>query len=347
MTEKPEAAPSSGAPAKRPRRSEPVEPFLRGCVWPEAPGVPYPRAKPDLPMLRLPMDTWMMASIPAGVRLELVGNAPEVDIGYSCAHASFGYLGGGEVHEFVVWRDGERVASVDAVEGEHTVRLPLGPGDGPAIVYLPERMGPTILELTGVGGSIAPAPDQPRWLCYGDSIAEGWVVSAPDRSWPAVAAREHGLDLVNLGYAGSARGEIPSAEELAELDAEVISIAHGTNCWTRTPHSVELFTAGLRAFLDIVRDGHPDTPIVAISPITRPDGEATPNRLGATLTDLRGAFEAVVGERIAAGDAALTLVEGFPIVPVDLLADGIHPGDDGHAAMAAAIGPVVAATVSS
>ena len=42
----------------------------------------------------------------------------------------------------------------------------------------------------------------------------------------------------------------------------------------------------------------------------------------------------------------LTLVEGFPIVPVDLLADGIHPGDEGHAAMAAAIGPVVAGALT-
>lgn len=206
-------------------------------------------------------------------------------------------------------------------------------------------MGPTILELAGVGGSIEPAPAQPRWLCYGDSIAEGWTVTTADRSWPSVAARDHGLDVVNLGYAGSARGEIPSAEELAELDADVISISHGTNCWTRTPHSVELFTAGLRAFFDIVRQGHPDTPVVAVSPITRPDAEATPNRLGATLTDLRAAFEAVVAERIAAGDGVLTLLEGFPLVSVDQLADGIHPGDEGHAAMAAAIGPVVAGTL--
>ena len=344
MTEKPEA-PDRPAETKRARRSAQVEPFLRGCVWPEAPGVPYPRAKPEGAMGRLPMDTWGMASIPAGVRLEIDGDAAEIDLRYACAHASFGYLGGGEVHRFVVWRDGARVATVEAEEGEHTVRLPLGTGAGPAIVYLPERMGPTLLEVTGVGGSIRPAPAQPRWLCYGDSIAEGWTVTDADLSWPAVAARAHGLDLVNLGYAGSARGEIPSAEELAELEADVISIAHGTNCWTRTPHSADLFAAGLRAFLDIVRQGHPDTPIVAISPITRPDAEATANRLGATLTDLRATFEAVVAERLA-GDPNLRLVEGFPIVTVDLLADGIHPGDEGHAAMAAAIGPVVAAAVA-
>lgn len=331
-----------------PARPEQPEPFLRGCAWPAAPGVPYPRAKPELPLLRLPMDTWAMASIPAGVRLEVVGDAPELEVAYTCERASVGYLGGGEGDRFVVWRGAERLAEVAVSVGPGTVRLP-GPSgsDGATIVYLPERMGPTIESVTGVGGEISPAPRGPRWLCYGDSIAEGWVVSTPDRAWPVVAAREHGLDVVNLGYAGSARGEIPSAEELAELDADVISISHGTNCWTRTPHSAALFAEGLRALLAIVRQGHPETPIVAVSPITRPDAEATPNRLGATLADLRAAFEAVVGELAAAGDHHLTLVHGLPIVAPELLADDIHPGDDGHAEMAAVIGPVVAAAVVS
>jgi lysophospholipase L1-like esterase len=309
--------------------------------------VPYPRAKPELPLLRLPMDTWAMAQIPAGVRLELVGDAEAVEVDYRCAHASFGYLGGGEGHEFVLWRGDERVAQVDAEEGEHTVSLPAGSGDERVVVYLPERMGPTVLEVRGVGGSISPAPVGPRWLCYGDSIAEGWVVTTPDRAWPAVVAREHGLDVVNLGYAGAARGEIPSAEELASLDADVISIAHGTNCWTRTPHSADLFAAGLRAFLAIVRDGHPSTPVVAISPITRPDAEATTNRLGTTLADLRAAFESVVQSAIDDGDSQLTLVQGLPLVTPEQLADDVHPGDEGHAAMAAAIGPVLAAAVGA
>ena len=46
-------------------RPEQPEPYLRGCAFAAAPGVPYPRAKNDD---RLPRDTWAMASIPAGVR---------------------------------------------------------------------------------------------------------------------------------------------------------------------------------------------------------------------------------------------------------------------------------------
>ena len=329
------------------RPSQP-EPYLRGAPFPAGGGVPYPRAKPEVPLMRVPMDTWTMAKVPAGVRLELTGDAGEIEVDYATEQAAFGYLGGGEGGEFTVWDGDEVLASVPAEVGEGTVLLPGPAGRARLVVHLPERMMPTVLEVrAAAGGAIEPGPALPRWIAYGDSITEGWTVSSPGRSWSMVAARRHGLDVTNMGYSGSARGEIPSAEEIAALPADVITLAHGTNCWTRIPFSTGMFREGLIAFLDIVRQGHPDTPIVAVSPITRPDAEATPNRLGATLVDLRAVFEEVVGDRIAAGDTRLSLVEGFPLVTPDQLDDGIHPGDAGHAAMAAAIGPAVAAAAGT
>ena len=148
------------------------------------------------------------------------------------------------------------------------------------LVHLPEGMRPIVRAVRAFGGSLEPAPRQPRWLAYGDSIAEGWIAGGPIGAWPAVAGRRFGLDVVNLGYAGAARGEIPSAEHVAGLDADVISISHGTNCWSRIPYSVAMFRAQTEAFLTIVRAGHPDTPIVVTSPILRPDAETTTNLFG-------------------------------------------------------------------
>jgi lysophospholipase L1-like esterase len=158
-----------------------------------------------------------------------------------------------------------------------------------------------------------------------------------------VAGRTHGFDVVNLGYAGAARGEIVSAQQIAALAADVISVSHGTNCWTRIPFSVEQFRATTDAFIAIVRAGHPDTPIVVTSPVVRPDAEDTPNALGATLADLRAAMEDVARARIAAGDGALVLVEGGGLLEPGHLPDGIHPGDEGHALLAAAFGDAVRA----
>ena len=80
----------------------------------------------------------------------------------------------------------------------------------------------------------------------------------------------------------------------------------------------------------------PETPIVVTSPILRPDAESTHNRLGATLAEIRDVIEEVADDT-----PDVRLVPGFDLVDEDMLPDGIHPGDDGHRAMAAAIGPVV------
>jgi lysophospholipase L1-like esterase len=100
---------------------------------------------------------------------------------------------------------------------------------------------------------------------------------------------------------------------------------------------------GTVAFLEVVRQGHPETPILVVSPVIRPDGEDTPNRLGATLRDLRAAIENVVRARVETGDSQLGLLPGAELITEDQLDDGIHPNDDGHRAIAAAVGPRVAA----
>ncbi|HVA03524.1 MAG TPA: SGNH/GDSL hydrolase family protein [Acidimicrobiales bacterium] len=330
----------------RPGRSPDVEPFLAGCAWRAVAGVPYPRFDPR-DASRIPADTWLCAQIPAGVRLELVGDASAITLDYVTATDDLGYRGPGAGTTFALWRAGEQVDEQPALLGAGTVTLSLGSARGqvPAVVYLPEGMRPEVLAIRAVGGSIEPAPRGPRWVAYGDSLLEGWVASAPALAWGALAARRHGLDLVNLGYAGSARGEIPCAEAVAGLPADVISISHGTNCWTRTPHSAGMMLETTRAFLDIVRQGHPDTPMVVASPVLRPDAETTPNRLGATLADLRAAMEEVVQARIDAGDDALVLIPGAAVITAEHLADGIHPGDEGQARLAEVFGAAIAAAV--
>ena len=84
-----------------------------------------------------------------------------------------------------------------------------------------------------------------------------------------------------------------------------------------------------------------ETPIVVCSPVLRPDAESTPNKLGATLADLRGAIEATAGE------AGVTLVSGDGVLQPHHLADGIHPGDEGHRVLADVFGSAVAAAVGT
>jgi lysophospholipase L1-like esterase len=85
---------------------------------------------------------------------------------------------------------------------------------------------------------------------------------------------------------------------------------------------------------------------VVASPVLRPDAETTPNRLGATLADLRGAMEEAVRDRLDAGDANLVLVPGAPVIIAAQLPDGIHPDDAGHARLAEVFGSAVAVAVA-
>ena len=282
-----------------------------------------------------------MASIPAGVRFEFTGAPDTIEVDYQTQTEDLGYRGEGAGTHFVLYRGTACIDAAKAGIGKGTARLRVGESSAPATLYLPEGMRPTVLALRAQGAAIQPAPSGPRWLCYGDSIVEGWCAREPAGAWPHIVARERGLDVVNLGYAGSARGEIASAEEIAALSADIISVSYGTNCWSRTPHSADLFAAGLRAFLEIVRCGHPEVPIVAVSPILRVDAENEPNLLGARLCDLREAFEKVVRELQKNGDGRLFGVPGRDLVSPARLPDGIHPDDAGHVELASALGVAI------
>jgi lysophospholipase L1-like esterase len=322
--------------------AEPLSQFLRGCAFPPHADAPYPRA--NLDDRRLPADIAAAARVPAMVSLSVGGPANTIELSYTAAQLAGGMRGPSYGTTFAAYpAGGDRPsAEVPAHPGAGTVRLPVGPG--PTTVYLPEGMAPTVTGVAGVGAAIAPGPAQRRWLAYGDSVTEGWGAGTPGRTWLATAARRLGLEAVNFGYAGSGRGELVVAEAMAAVPADVITLAFGTNCWGMIAFSEDLLEATVRAFVATVRAGHPRTPVVLVSPVVRPDAETTPNRLGASLAGLRAAYERAALS-LGAADASITLVRGRELVAAGQLADGIHPDDAGHAALAAAVGTAVSAAL--
>jgi len=321
-------------------RPEQPEPFLRGCVFPAVTDAPYPRHDPAGADY-LPADVWDAAQLPVGVRLEMVGTARTIRVWYKTTRASLGYRGESAGCSFVAYRGGQKVAAADAVMGEGMAELALsGRPELPVTVYFPEGMQPIVTGVAGVEETMVPAPLQPRWLAYGDAVTQGWLASAPAMAWPAVAGRKLGLDVCNLGYAGTARGETTSALMMAETPAEVVSIAFGLNNWSRVPHTTGLMSEEVRCFLSVVRAGHPEIPIVVVSPTARPDAEDSPNRVGATLAELRLAMEEAVLD-LSADDEMLFLVHGRSVVDPEDLEDGIYPGDEGHRRLAAAVSKIL------
>ncbi|MFD7976906.1 GDSL-type esterase/lipase family protein [Streptomyces sp. NPDC059071] len=313
------------------------EPFLRGTAWLD--GDRPVRADPaDLG--RLPWDIAQRAALPIGVRVEFTA-APgtrAVLLRYRAALPVAGDALRALRHGFALWQGTHCVAEVFARPAEEgSVRIGLPPGGGEFTVHLPEAQAPVVLGLRAVGGALSPAPRRPRWLVHGDSITEGWWATRPARAWPATAGRLLGLDPVNLGYAGGARGELPLAEQLARLPGELITLAFGTNCWGTVPFSASLMYETTRAFLELVRRGHPETPLLLVSPVLRPAAEATPNPTGATLAELRAAMERAGRDRALAGDRRLAVLPGRDLLGPAHLADGLHPDDAGHALLGTAV----------
>jgi len=70
---------------------------------------------------------------------------------------------------------------------------------------------------------------------------------------------------------------------------------------------------------------------------TRSDAQPARRHLGRPA----GGDGEVAQARIDAGDKRLTLVPGRDIIGPELLADGIHPGDEGHQVLAEVIGGAV------
>ncbi len=301
------------------------------------PGPAQPHSRiPDRFAGRLPVDTGTAARTTSGVRLELRGTAPSVRLTFT---------GGGAAERgaptmpaaFSVWTRERHHGQVAVRPGDTAADIPLPsrPADETVFVYLPEPVVVRVESVSWADGTVEPAPKQPVWVVYGDSIAAGWSATDPGLAWPAVVAREIGLDVVNLGFAGAARGELPSAAQIAETPADLITLAWGTNCWAAVAHDRGLVEQQARLFLETVRHGHPDTEILVVSPIVRPAAEETSNAWGATLADLRSAIES--GARDAKAGGPVSLLRGFDLVPEDLLVDGVHPGDAGHARIAAVV----------
>ena len=139
-----------------------------------------------------------------------------------------------------------------------------------------------------------------RWLHHGSSISQGSNAGSPTTTWPAVAASYGAVDLLNLGYGGSALLDPFVAQVIRDTSADLISLEIGINLVNHDLMRVRAFAPAVHGFLDTIRDGHPDTPILVVSPIACPMHETTP---GPSEVDAAGLAEGVFRLR-AAGDPA-------------------------------------------
>lgn len=310
-------------------------------------------------------------STPSGVRLEFVTDAAwlEAAMTFTRESAAWRWRPLQAAAVSITTSDGH-TESRDFHEGNVLESFPdgsssLAPG-GPSVVrfeipgprrernvtlWLPHRGSVRIHGLRSET-PLRPAPrTQPRWIHYGSSISQSSHADTPLGVWPVIAARGLSLDLYNLGLAGSAHLDQFAARTIRDEPAELITLKVGINITNSASLRRRTFAPALHGFLDTIREGHPGTPVVLISPIFCPEHEDAPGpaRLVEgkflatdlprkpgdgllTLRDARSILASAVGRR-AGTDPNLHYLDGLQLFGADdghLLPDLLHPDAEGY-----------------
>jgi hypothetical protein len=143
-------------------------------------------------------------------------------------------------------------------------------------IWLPHNESVELVDLRADAPIEPDDTTRPLWVHHGSSISHGSNALAPSETWPAVAARRAGVELRNLGLGGSAFVDPFLARVIRDAPADLISVKFGINVVNLDAMRVRTFVPAVHGFLDTIRDGHPDTPVVLISPLFCGIHEETP-----------------------------------------------------------------------
>jgi hypothetical protein len=357
--------------------------FIHGAVDLErTPAGLLPHRLPAWARAQCPDAQLMMAeSQPSGVRLVFQTMATTVELAVLPTKRAYNalpprpdgvydlFVDGRLTHQGSV--QGGRVLHIDMATGAssladgeaQTLRFSGLPAEGKIVeLWLPHD---EVTELVSLRSDAALFPvaasGKRRWVHHGSSISQGSNTTHPSGTWPAVAAMRAGLDLLNLGYGGNALLDTFVARTIRDLPADLISVKIGINLVNKDLMRLRAFGPAVHGFLDTIREGHPDTPLLLVSPVFCPIHEAMPGpstydlealaegrlsfkaggsadevRQGKlTLGVIREQLRAIVEQRAAGGDAAIRYVDGLELYgPNDNLRlplpDELHPDAASH-----------------
>ncbi|GAB3401183.1 SGNH/GDSL hydrolase family protein [Schumannella luteola] len=279
-----------------------------------------------------------------------------VDVVIDGARATSAELAGGDALEVEI-----ATGSATPVPGEsHTLRFELPEGEHVVELWLPFNEGIELVDVRA-DAPLAPAPASgPLWVHHGSSISHGSNAAEPTGVWPVVAARRAGVELRSLGFGGSALVDPFMARVIRDAPADAISMKLGINTVNLDGMRLRTFVPAVHGFLDTIREGQPDTPLLLVSPIFCGIHEDTPGpclidpatlgggqvrflasgdpaevaRGALTLRVIRDALREIVEQR--ADDANLAYLDGLELYSeADAerlpLPDALHPGPEAHA----------------
>ncbi len=203
-------------------------------------------------------------------------------------------------------------------------------------VYLPRNEQVDRIDITVEDGAIVTEPTPYKYkkpiVFYGSSITEGGCCCNVTNAYNAILSRWLDFDYYNLGFSGSAKGELAMADYINTFDMGAFVYDYDHNAPT-----VEHLANTHKPFFDRIREAHPDIPILMM---TRP-AEIYYDEFKARREVVRATYDAAV----AAGDKNVYFIDGetfYGETDRNLCSiDGGHPNDLGFFRMACVIRPTL------
>ena len=199
------------------------------------------------------------------------------------------------------------------------------------IVYFSLYEGVKSLEIGVEDGFVIdqPALDSPKRgapiVMYGTSILQGGCANRPGMAFTNIISRELDREVVNLGFSGNARLDFEIAELMASVqDPSLFVLDNVPNC------EASLIDEREERFFRIIRDAHPDVPVVFIENPNYP--HAVFDKVTAADIAARNASMRAVYEKLKkAGEKKIYYIKGDKMLGTDgeATVDGVHFTDLG------------------
>ncbi|MFW6598616.1 SGNH/GDSL hydrolase family protein [Propionibacteriaceae bacterium Y2011] len=175
-----------------------------------------------------------------------------------------------------------------------------------------------------------------RIVVYGTSITQGGCATRPGMAWPGIVSRRLGQEVLNLGFSGNGKGEPEVARTLAQLDDVACFVL---DYETNVAEAEDLRTT-LTDFIPILRERHPETPILVVSkPAFHREAHAERHRQARMAR--RDIQREIVERHRAAGDRHVHFLDQGDLDIAEGTVDGVHPSDLGFVQLADSIEPAL------
>lgn len=299
---------------------------------------------------------WWLGQMSAGLYLRFRSDAPEIHVKWtSSGKRSMNHMTdtGTRGIDLYAWKDGGwrfagsgRPATESAVT-ESKVVANMDPEMREYMLYLSLYDGVDEIAVGVPEGYVVEQPAEHvqsrdgAILMYGTSIMQGCSASRPGMCYTAIIGRATGREVINLGFSGNGRLDYEIAELMARVENPAVYVLDNVpNC------SVKEINDRTDRFIDILREKHPDVPIIMLE--DPQFGHSTfDNFIRKEVEDKNIAQKAAFKRQKERGIRNVYYITSDKLVAPDgeSFVDGIHYTDQGMVHHANALLPVIRKTL--